>query len=35
MRKIDHPNILKLHEVHETVNSVYFVIDIVNGGELL
>ena len=35
MRKIDHPNVLKLHEVHETVNSVYFVIDIVNGGELL
>lgn len=35
MRKIDHPNVLKLHEVHETVNSVYFVIDIVHGGELL
>ncbi|CAD8141229.1 unnamed protein product [Paramecium pentaurelia] len=35
MRKFNHPNILKLHEVHETANSVYFVVDIVAGGELL
>ncbi|CAD8206366.1 unnamed protein product [Paramecium pentaurelia] len=35
MRKLSHPNIIKLHEVHETANSVYFVVDIVAGGELL
>ncbi|CAD8197215.1 unnamed protein product [Paramecium pentaurelia] len=35
MRKLNHPNIVKLHEVHETTNSVYFVVDIVSGGELL
>ncbi|CAD8119583.1 unnamed protein product [Paramecium sonneborni] len=35
MRKLNHPNIVKLHEVHETANSVYFVVDIVAGGELL
>lgn len=35
MRKLNHPNIVKLHEVHETANSVYFVVDIISGGELL
>lgn len=35
MRKFDHPNIVKLYEVHETANSVYFVVDIISGGELL
>ncbi|CAD8116784.1 unnamed protein product [Paramecium sonneborni] len=35
MRKLNHPNIVKLHEVHETTNSVYFVVDIITGGELL
>ena len=35
MRKLNHTNIVKLHEVHETANSVYFVVDIVAGGELL
>lgn len=35
MRKLNHPNIVKLYEVHETVNSIYFVIDLIEGGELL
>ena len=29
MRKLDHPNIVKLYEVHETTNSVYFVLDMI------
>ncbi|CAD8055953.1 unnamed protein product [Paramecium primaurelia] len=35
MRKLNHPNIVKLYEVHETINSVYFVLDMIQGGELL
>ncbi|CAD8163793.1 unnamed protein product [Paramecium octaurelia] len=35
MRKLNHPNIVKLHEVHETTNSIYFVLDMIQGGELL
>ena len=34
LRSIDHPNLLKLHEVHETKNSVYLVFDLYAGGEL-
>ncbi|CAD8079357.1 unnamed protein product [Paramecium sonneborni] len=35
MRKLNHPNIVKLYEVHETTNSIYFVLDMIQGGELL
>ncbi|CAK82353.1 unnamed protein product (macronuclear) [Paramecium tetraurelia] len=35
MRRLNHPNIVKLHEVHETTNSIYFVLDMIQGGELL
>ena len=35
MREIDHSNLLHLYEVYETVNSIYFVVDLVEGGELL
>ena len=34
LRKLDHPNLLRLHEVHETENSIYIVFDIHTGGEL-
>ena len=34
LRGIDHDNLLRLHEVHETKNSVYLVFDIYEGGEL-
>lgn len=34
LRKIKHNNLLKLHEVHETKNSVYLVFDVYRGGEL-
>lgn len=35
MRAIKHTNIVSLLEVHETQNSIYFVLDLVVGGELL
>ena len=35
MRTLDHPNILKLHEVHESANTLYLVLDLLEGGELL
>ncbi|CAD8078443.1 unnamed protein product [Paramecium sonneborni] len=35
MRRLNHPNIVKLHEVHETTNSIYFILDMIQGGELL
>ncbi len=34
MRELDHPNIMKLHEVFETVNSLYFILDLLEGGQL-
>ena len=34
LRQLDHPNLLRLHEVHETQNSLYLVSEIVTGGEL-
>lgn len=35
MRKLSHENLVKLYEVYETMNSIYFVLDMVKGGELL
>ncbi len=35
MRKLSHPNIIKLHEVYETNNSYYMILDLVEGGNLL
>lgn len=34
MRALDHPNIMKLHEVFETDNSLYFILDLLEGGQL-
>lgn len=34
MKSIDHPNILKLEEIHETKNSIYLVLELLQGGEL-
>jgi hypothetical protein len=31
---MQHANLLRLHEVHESKNSVYLVFDIYQGGEL-
>jgi len=35
MRKLDHPNIIKLHEVFETKNSIYMILDLLRGGSLM
>lgn len=35
MLKLSHQNILTLYEVHETKNSIYLVLEVVKGGELL
>ncbi|CAD8162420.1 unnamed protein product [Paramecium pentaurelia] len=35
MRRLNQENILHLYEVHETQNSIYFVLDLLEGGELL
>ena len=35
MRALDSQYCLKLHEVFETTNSIYFVLDLVRGGDLL
>ena len=34
MRKYNHPNLLKIYEVYETENSIYIVLDLLEGGEL-
>lgn len=35
MRKLNHPNIIHLHEVHETDNTIYMIMDFLEGGQLL
>ncbi len=32
MRALDHKNIMKLHEIYETENSLYLVLDLFDGG---
>ena len=34
MRQLDHTNLLRLRELHESTNSIYLVMDYVQGGEL-
>ena len=34
MKDLNHPNIIKLYEVHESKNSIYLVIEYLTGGEL-
>jgi len=34
MKKVDHNNILKLHEIYEDENQVYIVMELVQGSEL-
>jgi serine/threonine protein kinase len=35
LRRMEHENLLRLYEVHETKNSAYLVFDIYEGGELI
>lgn len=34
MRDLDNKHIMKLHEVYETENSLYFILDLLEGGQL-
>ena len=34
LREIDHPNVIKLYEVHETTKYIHFVVELLRGGEL-
>ena len=34
MRGLDHQNVMKLEEVHESKNSIYLVLELLEGGEL-
>ncbi len=34
MRKLNHKNIMKLHEVYETTNSLYMSLELLEGGSL-
>jgi len=35
MAKLDHPNILRLHECFETIDNLYLILELCTGGELL
>lgn len=35
MKELDSPYLLKLHEVYETPGTIYMVLDLMSGGELL
>ena len=35
LQKLDHPNIVHLHEVMETQNSYYIVLELAEGGEFI
>ena len=34
LRELDHPNIIKLYEVYETENTIYLVLELIEGWEL-
>ncbi|GAM28300.1 hypothetical protein SAMD00019534_114760, partial [Acytostelium subglobosum LB1] len=34
MKKVDHPNIVKMHEYWESVDKIYLVVELVEGGQL-
>ena len=35
MRRLNHPNIIKLYEIYETTHSIYLIIELIKGGELM
>lgn len=35
MKQINHPHLLKLYEVWESMHSFYYVIELANGGSLM
>ena len=34
LRKLDHPHIIKMYEVYETKNSIYMILELIEGGQL-
>lgn len=34
MKELEHPNIIKFFEIHETQNSLYLVMEVLKGGEI-
>jgi serine/threonine protein kinase len=34
LKQLDHPNIIKFYEIHETQNSLYLVMEVLSGGEI-
>jgi serine/threonine protein kinase len=34
LKKVDHPNVIKLHEVQQTKDRLYLIMELVTGGEL-
>ena len=34
-KQLDHPNIIKIYEVYETEHSIYLIMDLITGGDLL
>ena len=34
MRVLDHPNVISFHELHETQNSIYLVMELLRGGQI-
>ena len=34
MRQLDHENVIKLHEVHETSSNIFLVLEILSGGDI-
>jgi len=35
LRALDHPSLIKMEELHESKNSIYLVMELLEGGELL
>lgn len=35
MKQLDHENLMKLFEIHESQNSIYLILELLEGGELL
>ena len=34
LRELDHPNLIKFFEIHESVNSLYLVMELLEGGDI-
>jgi serine/threonine protein kinase len=35
LKSLDHPNVIKLQEVHESKQSIYLILELLEGGELM